>query len=224
MKFTVKGNNALHTIELPDDTPLSGLQDILNDKFGISPSRQQLILKGKSILPTSNTSTTILESGIKESAKLFLFGAKDVDIQAMQTHTAFLAHKASVVEARKPIKLRSTATSSTDRFINLTPFPDAPSTPHFNKRKDFLHRLSTDPAVLHLMGKRERDWRVLELGELHPHTQPTLLGLNTNNGSMGPAGTLKIELRVLTDDLEGVRSYNQVRRGWFFPLFFFRVN
>lgn len=41
--------------------------------------------------------------------------------------------------------------------------------------------------------------------ELHPILQPTLLGLNTNAGE-------KVALRLLTNDLEGTRSYNEVRR------------
>lgn len=41
--------------------------------------------------------------------------------------------------------------------------------------------------------------------ELHPLLQPTLLGLNTNAGE-------KVSLRLLTDRLDGTRSYNEVRK------------
>ena len=50
-------------------------------------------------------------------------------------------------------------------------------------------------------GCRHRAYRT----ELHPILQPTLLGLNTNAGE-------KVALRLLTNDLEGTRSYNEVRR------------
>lgn len=66
-----------------------------------------------------------------------------------------------------------------------------------------LKRLSEDPAVLDVM-KRHK-FAVGVLTELHPILQPTLLGLNTNAGQ-------KVSLRLLTDDLEGTRNYNEVRR------------
>lgn len=43
------------------------------------------------------------------------------------------------------------------------------------------------------------------LTELHPHWQPTLLGLNKNAGE-------EVSLRLLTDDLTGTRSYLEVRK------------
>lgn len=45
----------------------------------------------------------------------------------------------------------------------------------------------------------------LQQTELHPLLQPTLLGLNTNAGE-------KVSLRLLTDRLDGTRSYNEVRK------------
>ena len=46
---------------------------------------------------------------------------------------------------------------------------------------------------------KHREWTVGLLSELHPHKDPTLLGLNKNAGEA-------IHLRILTDDLTGLRS------------------
>lgn len=81
-----------------------------------------------------------------------------------------------------------------------------------------LERLTRDPAIVEIVNRH--DWQIGELcvasrslrmwltpssTELHPHRDPTLLGLNRNAGE-------SIALRLLTDSLEGVRSLNSVRR------------
>lgn len=210
MHFTVKCAAETEEYDLDEFSLLSDLQTQLFERFSISPAKQKLLLKGKAV--PQNDTATLQSSGITPNSRLFLLGAKEADVRRMIDHSAFLSHKASVVAARKPVKVTSTATAKSTRFHYLNPFPAGPTTPHFDQRKAFLHRLSTDPAVLHVMSQKDRDWVVLELGELHPHTQPTLLGLNTNNNGGTTNTTLKIELRILTDDLEGVRSYNGVRR------------
>jgi len=45
---------------------------------------------------------------------------------------------------------------------------------------------------------KTREWTVGLLTELHPHRDPTLLGLNKNAGEA-------IYLRLMTDDLSGLR-------------------
>lgn len=52
---------------------------------------------------------------------------------------------------------------------------------------------------------KTHDLRVGTLTELHPLKNPELLGLNTNAGQI-------VSLRILTDDLDGTRPYNDVRR------------
>ena len=43
------------------------------------------------------------------------------------------------------------------------------------------------------------------LSELAPHEHPELLGLNTNRGQ-------SIKLRIRTNEYDGFRSYNEIRR------------
>lgn len=66
-----------------------------------------------------------------------------------------------------------------------------------------LQKLASDPAILSIMEKH--DFQVGDLTELHPHKDPNLLGLNKNAGQ-------QICLRILTDRLDGIVSYNSIRR------------
>jgi len=86
--------------------------------------------------------------------------------------------------------------------------------PHYDKRKKLLEALASDPAILEIMSNQDRNWHVGELSDaLHPVLQPTVLGLNVNFGeTMNSNATQRILLRLLTNDLSGLRSYNSIRR------------
>lgn len=68
-----------------------------------------------------------------------------------------------------------------------------------------LERLAADQAILAIMSQHR--WTVGELTELHPHTDPTLLGLNRNAGQ-------SIALRLLTDRLDGLRAVRLFPSPW----------
>ncbi|GAA5859855.1 hypothetical protein JCM1840_001767 [Sporobolomyces johnsonii] len=83
--------------------------------------------------------------------------------------------------------------------------PAPPRPDPLEKRRAMLERLASDEAVRDVMKRHHLtdDSRIRT--ELHPILQPTLLGLNTNFGE-------KISLRLLTDAMDGLRSYNGIRR------------
>ncbi|KAJ3305598.1 hypothetical protein HDV03_001243 [Kappamyces sp. JEL0829] len=64
-----------------------------------------------------------------------------------------------------------------------------------------LQRVRDDPAIKMIMKKRE--WYILELIELHPHRDSSILGYNRNQGAT-------IALRLRTDALDGFRSYPSI--------------
>jgi len=69
--------------------------------------------------------------------------------------------------------------------------------------REYLRRLSDDPAIQHVMQKHE--FSVGELAELSPRENPRLLGLNVNKGQ-------QIQLLIRTDRYDGFRHYRDVRR------------
>jgi len=68
---------------------------------------------------------------------------------------------------------------------------------------NLLRRLSSDPAINHVMLTHQLSVGLLT--ELAPHEHPELLGLNVNAGQA-------IKLRLRTNQYDGFRSFNEVRR------------
>ncbi|BGP24363.1 WLM domain containing protein [Rhodotorula toruloides] len=225
-------SHAGRTVDLPLDptSSLAALANTLSNEFDLSPTSLKLLVKGRKLSPADDV-VSDLEEVFKRTfgpfsvaqdrtrpLKALLVGTKRSDLEAMQAedalrrkkHNAFLFHQQH--PARPSSRgVHSLSDSSNDpatfRFHHLEPFPT--SVPFFDRRKAMLERLTEDPAVKDVM--RRHRFAVGVLTELHPtlHTNfstgEKLLGLNTNAGQ-------KISLRLLTDDLDGLRSYNDVRR------------
>ncbi|GAA5970855.1 hypothetical protein JCM11641_004482 [Rhodosporidiobolus odoratus] len=227
-------------LALPSSAPLADLVETLSSHFYLSPSSLKLVVKGKKVmLDTAATSDgRTIESALQEALgtamvaaalsnettpgrplKALLVGTKRSELEALKAaedlrrkkHSAFLFHQSHppsrpASSSRAGVHTLSPAAGGEDdleryRFYNLEPFPA--TVPQLEKRKAMLERLAADPAVKDVM--RRHRFAVGALTELHPILQPTLLGLNTNAGQ-------KVALRLLTDSLDGCRSYTEVRR------------
>lgn len=116
----------------------------------------------------------------------------------MSKHNGFLLHQSNPHRPRSTAS-PSSATTDTFKFHSIEPFP-ATAAPHYEKRLARLQKLASDPAVLDIMKRRE--YSVGVLTELHPHVDPTILGLNVNAGQV-------IKLRLLTDALDGLISVSR---------------
>ncbi|GAA6051325.1 hypothetical protein JCM3770_004484 [Rhodotorula araucariae] len=217
-------------VSLPATSPLAHLSADLASAFALAPASLKLLVKGKKLdLDPSDPASSQQALGSALAAllgpaatgsrplKALLVGtparALDVlhaeeDLRARK-HAAFAHHQAHSAAASARVGVHSFAHGGGDggddagryRFHALEPFPER--VPQFDKRQAMLKRLADDPAVRDVM--RRHKFAVGVLTELHPLLQPTLLGLNTNAGE-------KVALRLLTDRLDGLRSYNDVRR------------
>ncbi|BGP15922.1 hypothetical protein JCM10213_003648 [Rhodosporidiobolus nylandii] len=230
--------HAGHTLEVAP-TSLADLVETLASEFSLSPSTLKLVVKGRKLAldPGSLADGQTVEEALRETAgaaavaaakgeggspvkpiKALLVGTKRSAMEEVQAaeelrqkkHAAFLFHQSHPSSrpsssSRAGIHTLSSSGGADDperyRFYDLQPFP--PTVPQFEKRKAMLERLSNDAAVKDVM--RRHKFAVGVLTELHPLLQPTLLGLNTNAGQ-------KVALRLLTDSLDGCRSYAEVRR------------
>ncbi|BGO99477.1 hypothetical protein RTG_02090 [Rhodotorula toruloides ATCC 204091] len=229
--FSVTHAGRTVDLSLSPSSSLASLADTLSNEFDLSPSSLKLLFKGKKlaidggeadslqeVLERTFGPTLVAESRTKP-IKALLVGTKRSEIEAMEAqdalrrkkHDAFLFHQQHQARPSSRSGVHSLSDSSSDpahfRFHHLEPFPK--SVPFFDRRKAMLERLAEDPAVKDVM--RRHKFAVGVLTELHPtlHTNfstgEKLLGLNTNAGQ-------KISLRLLTDDLDGLRAYNDVRR------------
>jgi hypothetical protein len=183
----VSYNAQQHDIPIELTATVLDLALSLESLFGLSPPRQKLIHRGKRL---SDLDATLESLGLTASSKLQLLGTAEADVAALQAYEAALRHRAQVIATRKTGKLSTTRPSNfgslsslpTVRFHAVTPLPEDPTTPHFQRRSDLLLRLAKDPAILYIMEKR--DLTCGELTELHPlRTERGLLGLNRNAGA-----------------------------------------
>ncbi|GAA5907790.1 uncharacterized protein JCM6883_001890 [Sporobolomyces salmoneus] len=216
-------NHSGRTLPLSFDpsSPLSSLLATLEQELSVLTSTAKLLSKGKKLQWDDPETITIeqffernkLSASEGKPLKLLLIGPRSDALHALQEtervrekkRAAFQHHQAQS-QFSKPVSTpRIHSLGDEDegnyKFWELEPFPK--SVPCYEKRLAMLKRLSKDEAVLDVM-KRHK-FAVGVLTELHPILQPTLLGLNTNAGE-------KVSLRLLTDDLEGTRNYNEVRR------------
>ncbi|GAA5981865.1 hypothetical protein JCM10908_004643 [Rhodotorula pacifica] len=192
--------------------------------YHLAPTSVKLVIKGKKVnLGEASVETVadLIPGAVGGSAiKALVVGTKAEALESLRAeedlrrrkHDAYVHHQQHAAAARPARRgVHTFGGGGNDpanyRFHHLEPFPK--TVPFYERRRAMLERLSEDLAVRDVM-KRHK-FVVGVLTELHPvlHTNHStgekLLGLNTNAGE-------KVSLRLLTDDLDGLRSYNDVRR------------
>ncbi|KAH9818518.1 WLM domain-containing protein [Melampsora americana] len=179
--------------------------------FNLPPSTLfKLIIKGKThslISPSSVDSKSLESLGFEEKHyKILLITTSSEDVKRTEAFEILKQKKlkAQLNHNLNPVTLFRTPTAQRDQ----TPFKFyrieiLPNSEFETERRALLERLTLDPSVKKVM--IEHQFTVLHLGELHPITHPTILGVNENSGQ-------SIKLRLLTDRLDGLRSYAMVRR------------
>ncbi|KAJ2915944.1 hypothetical protein MD484_g4489, partial [Candolleomyces efflorescens] len=215
LNFSVSHRGTTHRLSLPSDTPLSSLEEQLQELTGVPPHLQKLIFKGKKA--NHEEDAAISDLGIKDGAKIQMLGTTTQELEGMKTVENEQQRRERIMRDRamKPqYKARSTgpstgivstlstpsSSSSPYKFQEIVPLPHLPNP---EMAKATLERLAADPAIRHVMQKHQ--FSVGVLTELAPHEQPHLLGLNVNAGQA-------IKLRVYTDRYDGFRNYKEIRR------------
>ncbi|KAL5513384.1 hypothetical protein ACEPAH_3783 [Sanghuangporus vaninii] len=206
MNLTVTFRGGSYTLEVPADSTLAALHEQLEALTSVPPSLQKLLYKGKK--PNISLEETTLErAGLKDGMKVQLVGSRVDEIDGMKLAENEKRKKEEILARRKVMNLpkpRSTGSSSgaalSYRFHNLVPLAHLPRP---DTALSLLQRLSSDPAIQHVMQKHK--FAVGTLTELAPHEHPNLLGLNVNRGEA-------IKLRLRTDSYDGFRLYSDIRR------------
>jgi len=205
-----------HTLQVPEDErTVDDLHARLEELTGVAPAQQKLLVKGKRI-PTvqdsdgdgSVDSPTLLDVGIKSGTKITLLGATRDELGGMQKEEDEQRRRERIMRNRAAkgagAKIRSTGPSSSSSsnyvFHRLEPLAHLPEPA---TALATLKKLAADPAIRHVMNMHK--FSVGLLTELAPHEAPNLLGLNVNAGQA-------IKLRLRTNQYDGFRSYNELRR------------
>ncbi|THH17445.1 hypothetical protein EW146_g3366 [Bondarzewia mesenterica] len=207
ISFQVTYRGAIHPLSLLPESTLAMLQIRLEELTSVPPSQQKLIYKGKK--PSHTDDTTLQEAGFKNGIRVQLLGATAEEVGGIRKIEDEQRKRERIMRERAlkgTVKVRSTGLSTFSplptqyRFHKLEPLPHLPKP---ETALSFLERISSDPAVLHVM--QAHRFSVGMLTELAPHEQPNLLGLNMNAGQV-------IKLRIRTDVYDGFRPYLDVRR------------
>lgn len=190
---------------LPDDT-LAILGTRLETLTAIPAARQKLLYKGKKASHAS-PATTIRDAGLTHGLKVTMLGSMDQELSSMLKMENEQRRREQIMQDRATkgtIKVRSVGTATKPNpfiFHKVEPLAHLPNP---SSALNLLQRLSTDPAINHIMLIHQ--FSVGLLTELAPHEHdPGLRGLNTNSGEV-------IELRLRTDRYDGFRSYSDIRR------------
>ncbi|KND00072.1 uncharacterized protein SPPG_04414 [Spizellomyces punctatus DAOM BR117] len=170
--------------------------------INIPPHAQKLLFKGKSSYAENATLASI---GVKTNAKLLLIGSSAAEIHAVQEATKRKQEAQARAASQRPVRpsqpIRSIGSvdDANYTFHSIRPLPG------FSDEKQatlLLKRLRDDAGIQSIM--RNHKWSVGALVELHP-SERTILGYNENKGQ-------RIALRLRTDDLDGFRYYDSIRK------------
>lgn len=188
LRISHKGQAILQDMEAT--STVADLKDALCVQTLIPPERQKLLAKG--ILKDEMLASEI-------PRQMILVGSTDRVVENVQ------AQKSQVRVRPRPVKASTRRVPRSQYTIGkITTLLHLHNIP---RAKSFLEMLSNDPGIQHIMDKYKLG--VGELTELEPagntSRESKLLGLNENGGQ-------KILLRLRTDDYEGFRDYNTVRR------------
>ena len=214
-----------HPFTLPVSASLERLRSLIEAATSVPTSNQKIVYKGKALQSADGTAT-LASLHLPNPAKLLLIGSRATSVSSLVLEGLALQKRLDATRKREGVQPRKTASagkmvmdlndlrrSGAGAFGSIEVLPDCP---HEDIRKERLVRLSKDEAVLgesmaydtknRRLTRRlapecmkQREWTVGVLSELHPHRDPTLLGLNKNAGEA-------ILLRIMTDDLTGLRS------------------
>lgn len=182
------------------------LSSALDPPLDPSMTLFKLILKGKPtalLFPGSQDLSTLISLGFSQpSQKIMLVTSSLIDLKRTEDEEILKQKRETARSNAKPVALRPTLerNPSPFRFHRIEILPDHEFE---SERRSLLQRLVSDPAVKKVMV--EHQFTVTTLGELHPLRDPTILGVNINAGQ-------SIKLRLLTDRLDGLRSFAMVRR------------
>ncbi|KAJ2254522.1 hypothetical protein GGI13_002108 [Coemansia sp. RSA 455] len=179
---------------------LGDLRQRLAQQFGVAPKQQRLLLKGEVGASPAGDSMPI-SSLIPANSRIVLIGTPTAELAAYlkgnerreEGRSNYEKYRATVSQTREPIEYSE---------YGFLKFETLPGLGHQASALAMLRRLARDEGVRGIM--RKRQYSVGVLRELHPNER-TILGYNRNRGQV-------IALRLRTDDLEGFRDFDDVRK------------
>ncbi|KAI8602315.1 WLM domain-containing protein [Dissophora ornata] len=202
VQYAFKGNK--HDLNISATTTVAEFLESISEQTQVPITGLKVTLKGKVLRVNEDSDKeTLLEKhpSLATRAKIFVLGTTEQDIAKVHSIDKHVNTRKSyrpppAVKRSQPVR-----TLDDDKYT----FGDIQVLPQFteqDKARAVLERLKHDKGILGIMNLHK--WQVGSLIELSP-AEKTILGYNRNKGEL-------IALRLRTDDLEGFRHYDAVRK------------
>ncbi|KAF9191343.1 hypothetical protein BGZ50_009461 [Haplosporangium sp. Z 11] len=200
IQYTFKGNKYDQNISA--STTIEQLLEAISNQTQVPTAGLKVMFKGKVLRPNSAGDLEPLlamHPDLANGAKIFVLGTTGHDIAKVHS----IDERVQIRKSYRPPPSRSQPVRnlSDDKYT----FGSIQVLPQFteqDKARAVLERLKRDKGIIGIM--KLHKWQVGSLIELSP-AEKTILGYNRNKGEL-------IALRLRTDDLEGFRHYDAVRK------------
>ncbi|CAO3658244.1 unnamed protein product [Umbelopsis vinacea] len=197
ISFQVSFKGTIYQLnEWASESTVEELKLHLQDLTGVAVERQKLMFKGL----LKDNAQTLTDAKLGNGSKIMLMGSKDEEIrQVHEIDKQVDRIRATPVRKAKVFKSGPSKEDVRYNFHKITVIEEFPEP---EKARKLLERLRDDRGIRHVM--KQYQWSVGELTELTPF-EKSILGYNRNKGEL-------ISLRLRTDDMEGFRHYDSIRK------------
>ncbi|KAI1316952.1 hypothetical protein EDD11_009196 [Mortierella claussenii] len=203
IQYTFKGTS--FQLDIQPSTTTAELLGTISDQTHVPLAGLKVMFKGKVLRPNETEDTqTLLEKYptlAAAGAKIFVLGTLEQDIAKVHSIDNHVSARKSFRPPPAAKRSQPVRNLDDDKYT----FGGIQVLPQFNeqdKARAVLERLKRDNGITGIM--KLHKWQVGSLIELSP-AEKTILGYNRNKGEL-------IALRLRTDDLEGFRHYDAVRK------------
>ncbi|KAF9281107.1 hypothetical protein BGZ88_011816 [Linnemannia elongata] len=204
IQYTFKGTK--YDLDIAPTATATHLLEQIAEQTQVPLSGLKVMFKGKVLRPNEGEDTEtvfVKHPTLVTGAKIFVLGTTEKDIAKVHSIDEHINTRKSYRPA--PVAKRSQPVRNMDDDkYTFGPIQVLPEFQEQDKARAVLERLKNDRGIIGIM--KLHKWQVGALIELSP-AQKTILGYNRNNGEL-------IALRLRTDDLEGFRHYDAVRKVW----------
>ncbi|KAG0370012.1 WLM domain-containing protein [Gamsiella multidivaricata] len=202
IQYTYKG--AKYDLTISASTTIPEFLAAISEQTHVAVSGLKVMHKGKVVKSSeANDAQPLLKRhpDLATGAKIFVLGTTAEDIAKVHSIDQHITTRKSYRSPPAAKRAKPVRNLDDDKYT----FGDIQVLPQFSqqdKARAVLERLKRDKGIIGIM--KLHKWQVGSLIELSP-AEKTILGYNRNKGEL-------IALRLRTDDLEGFRHYDAVRK------------
>ncbi|KAF9408994.1 hypothetical protein BGZ76_005759, partial [Entomortierella beljakovae] len=201
--YSFKGTK--HQVDISSSTTTTEFLETISSQTNISVGGLKVVFKGKVLKPDDEDDTQTLQEKhpglISAGAKIMVLGTTEKDIEQVHSIDQHVTTRKNFRPAPSVKKSQPVRTVDDDKYT-FGPIQVLPQFHEQDKAMAILEKLKRDNGIVGIM--KLHKWQVGSLIELSP-AEKTILGYNRNKGEL-------IALRLRTDDLEGFRHYDAIRK------------